>query len=148
MSGKNGSKPTYLKKADIESADDLIVVDVDVPEWGGVVRVRALSADDELQVVKRMVKRRNGDVVLRADGVTPEVDFDGALQRQIMLAGMAIIDENGERMFGDDEIGSLASKSKKALDRITAVVEELSGGNVAELTENLEPTVSGGSGSA
>lgn len=145
---ENSNKPKYLKKVDIVSAPDLAVADVDVPEWGGVVRVRALSAAEDAADTRGMLLERNGQVMMASDGKTPLMSAKGIAERDIRLAAMAIIDENGERMFSDAELAQLGGKNKAALDRIVAKAKELSGiKDDATLLENLDSTPSDDSGS-
>ncbi|MGH3599814.1 MAG: hypothetical protein ACRDQH_05985 [Pseudonocardiaceae bacterium] len=100
-----------LSKEAILGADDLPTQDVEVPEWGGTVRVRALSgAERDRHELRMALKAGPADADVRAS----------------MVAG-AIIGEDGKRLFTDKEITALTKKSAAALDRIFDVVAELSG---------------------
>lgn len=103
---------TYLSKDDILKADDLPARDVDVPEWGGTVRVRGLTGAerDRYDFVLAAVKDDPSKAQFRAD-----------------LVGRCMVDEDGKRLFSDSEVTKLAAKSGAALDRIFDVVRELSG---------------------
>lgn len=104
---------TLLSKQQILDADDLPTRDVAVPEWGGDVRVRGLTGRERDAFELRMaVANKNGDT---------DVDMRAG------IVGRCIVDENGERLFTDRELGRLAGKSGAALDRVFDVVRELSG---------------------
>lgn len=131
---------TYLSKDDIFKADDRPTRDVEVPEWGGTVRVRGLSgaARDEFEESLRET---------RPDGTT----VPNLLNSRAKLASLCIVDEDGNQMFNEFEVGRLSLKSSAALDRVVNAASELSAlpGSTAEavLEGNSEAAESGGSGS-
>lgn len=102
----------YLTKDAILGADDLPAEDVEVPEWGGTVRVRGLTGTerDRFEFAMAAAKDRPDRVDVRAQ-----------------VVGRCIVDENGERLFTDKELVKLGSKSGAALDRVFDVVRGLSG---------------------
>jgi hypothetical protein len=129
---------TYLSKDDILKADDLPTRDVDVPEWGGIVRVRALSGSDRDEYDASMLRPQPDGTVQRVAG------------SRAKLVSLAVVKDNGDPMFNEFDIGRLAQKSANALDRVvTAVVElsALSDETVGELEGNSDAAPSGDSGS-
>jgi hypothetical protein len=88
-----------LNRESILSADDLARERVDLPEWGGFVHVRTLTAGERD----------------RFEGWTQGDRFD---RFRAKLAVLAVCDEEGRRVFTDDDIEPLAAKSTKPLDRI------------------------------
>jgi hypothetical protein len=61
------------------------------------------------------------------------------------------VDDDGNRVFGDNDIEVLGGKSAAALNRLFAVASRLSGlsgSDVEELTENFGETPGGSSSSA
>ena len=97
-----------LSKADILGCNDIPTELVEVPEWGGSVKVRGMTAGE----------RDRFDDMIRTQGLS-------ALRAT--MAANGIIDENGKRLFTDIEVGKLAEKSAEALDRVVEVVSRLSG---------------------
>lgn len=123
-----------LTKQQILEADDLQVETIEVPEWGGEVLVRGLSGTErdawEQSIIdmKQAAARKNG----------AGLDYDFANFRAKLVA-RCIVDEDGQRLFGEGEIGLLGKKSAAALDRVFAVAQRLSGlssQDVEELTKN------------
>lgn len=101
-----------LDKSAILEADDLKYEDVDVPEWGGTVRVRCLTAADRYALLDASLGQ------------------DGTINRQRFVLGIlaaAIVNESGERLFTDVEVERLATKSYMALDRLVPVANRLNG---------------------
>ena len=131
---------TLLTKAGILAANDLKTEDVDVPEWGGAVRVRSFTGRERDAFEAAMV---------RGDGKDRKVDLTNMRAR---LVGLTVIDEAGQRLFTDEEVDLLGAKSGAALDRVFAVAQKLnglSGADVEELTKNSSggPSAASTSGS-
>jgi len=116
-----------LTKQDILNARDLATEDIDVPEWGGTVRVRTLTGRErdlfEASLTTGEGKKRKVDLAnIRAK-----------------LVAMCIVDETGAREFEDTEIAALGAKSAAALDRVFSACQRLNGlssQDVEELEKN------------
>jgi len=130
---------SYLSKDDIFKAEDLPTRDVDVPEWGGVVRVRALSGSDRDQYDASMNQAQpDGSVVRLPQG------------SRARLVALCVVDEDGNSMFNEFDVGRLGNKSSAALDRVITVISELSALTdkaVEEMEGNSDAAQSGDSGS-
>ena len=130
---------TFLTRDQILQANDLETRSLDVPEWGGAVRVRALTGveRDALEASAIQGKGKNRDVNL--------TNF------RAKLCARAIVDEQGKRIFEDADIAALGRKSSGALSKVYNLAAELSGisdADVDELTKNSESGQSGDSGSS
>ena len=118
---------TLLTKSAILAADDLKNEDVDVPEWGGTVRVRAFSGRERDAFEASLV---------RGDGKDRKVDLTNMRAR---LVALTVVDESGQTVFTHDDVDLLGAKSGAALDRVFSVAQKLnglSGADVEELTKN------------
>jgi len=116
-----------LSKTAILAAQDLQTEDVEVPDWGGAVRVRSFTGRERDAFEASMV---------RGDGRDRKVDLTNMRAR---LVGLTVIDEAGQRLFTDEEVDLLGAKSGAALDRVFAVAQKLnglSGADVEELSKN------------
>lgn len=131
----------YLKRDDILRADDLRYVDVEVPEWGGVVRVRTLTGTERSQYQASVFE-------FGADGKSVRYVLEYA---DLKLAALSLVDpETGERMFSLEEIEVLGRKSAQALDRVVEAARRLSAltaRDVEELAGGLGGTPNGASSS-
>lgn len=113
-----------LSRDAILSANDTPSEIVDVPEWGGSVRVMAMSGTE----------RDKFEASLVGKGNKPNLDNFRA-----KLAATCIVDENGERMFAEKDIAALGKKSAAALDRVASAAQRVSGmsqDDVEELAGN------------
>lgn len=108
----------YLSAEQILDADDLPWEDVDVPEWGGTVRVRGMSGTDRDKFEAAMLSKD-----------MKSVSKDTALERyRARLAAACLVDGTGQRMFRSDaEVKRLGEKSAQALQRVCDVASRLSG---------------------
>jgi hypothetical protein len=98
---------TYLTRDAIFAAPDLPTEDVEVPEWGGTVRLRGLSgtARDEYEKAK----------------------FEGNPNLRAKFMSLCIIDDHGTPVFTDVDVARLGQKSSAAFERLLPVALRLSG---------------------
>jgi hypothetical protein len=104
-----------LSREAIIKSDDRQKEVVSVPEWGGDVIVRAMSSEELDSWEQWAVDQRQR----WGDNICPNL--------RASLCVRCIVDEKGERVFGDGEVEILGRKSGAALDRIYAVAARLSG---------------------
>lgn len=97
-----------LNKQQILGANDIPSEVIEVPQWGGSVKVRGMTAG-ERDFFEEMI-RTKGLSALRAS-----------------LAAMCIIDDDGKRIFTNKEMDALGEKSAEALDIVVAAASRLSG---------------------
>lgn len=101
---------TVLTREQILTSQDLKKTRVPVPEWGGDVFVRMMTGT-ERDAFEEMIFKANGSNV----GVRAK------------LAALTIIDENGQRLFTDEDVDTLGAKSAAALDRVFTEAQRLNG---------------------
>lgn len=135
-----GEGPRVLLSRDaILKADDLSFEDVEVPEWGGSVRVRALSGHDRDEFEASMATMRGKKLVPDTENIRAK------------LVARCLIDEQGDPMFSQRDVWELGKKSAAALDRIFEVASRLSGldaDDIEELEGNSAGDQNGGSTSS
>jgi hypothetical protein len=101
---------TLLTRDAILGAQDLKIEDVEVPEWGGTVRVRMMTGAQRDALGASMVTA----------GGKPDMH-----KYRIGLVAACIVGDDGVPMFAADEVALLAGKSSVALDRVYRVAERL-----------------------
>ena len=104
----------YLTRTAILAIQDYETAEVEMPEWGGTVRVRGLTA---AEVDK-----------LGFSLATPEGDLDATLASgfRVKAVAWAVIDEEGNNLFTEADVAELGKKSHRAIDRLVDVIMELS----------------------
>jgi len=122
-----------LTKQQIVDANDLETVEVNVPQWGGSVLVRALTAKQRGQLMSTLIDQTKDGRTLRLQDL------------QARLCAMSIVDGQGKRFFSDNELAALGAKSSAALQRVFEAAQRLSGlsdEQVGELSKNSDETPS------
>lgn len=118
---------SLLTRDAILKATDLPHEDVDVPEWGGTVRVRTLTGAERDQFEASIVELRGKKRKINTANIRAK------------LVALSVVDEQGNRLFSDADVALLGKKSAAALDRVFAVAQRLSGvteDDVEELEKN------------
>lgn len=131
---------SLLTKEAILAAEDRQTEDVAVPEWGGTVRVRGLSGTER--------DAYEAGIVLISRSGQRSVNLKNLRGR---LVALACIDEEGNRLFTDEDAIALGDRSAAALERLFDVARRLSGlsdSDVEEMAEGFGPAPSDGSTSA
>ena len=120
-----------LSKDDILGADDLPVGEVDVPEWGGTVYLKTLTAQEGFRVADLAPQGK------------PSANF------LAQFAAIVICDEEGNRLFTDNDAESLGRKSHAALAKIVDAAQRHNGmGDVEGAAKNSPETTAEDSGSS
>ena len=110
-------KTKVLSRADILNADDTRIEDVDVPEWGGVVRIRGLKGS-ERDAYEASIMRHNDETG----------QFIPTLENaRAKLVVKSAVDEEGKPLFKEADLFDLGQKSASALQRVWNKARELSG---------------------
>lgn len=116
-----------LSKEEILNANDIVIEEVQVPEWGGSVFVRSLSGTDRDAFEQSVVEGKKMNLAnIRA-----------------RLCAKTICDADGERLFTDADVTALGRKSAKALNTVFEVAQGLNGLSTDDVKE-LEKNSGGG----
>jgi hypothetical protein len=100
-----------LTRDQILDADDRKFTDVDVPEWGGKLRVKTMTSAER--------QRFQAKVQAQPKGVPDD------LMEQIVVA--CVVDENGDNLFSLEDIDILSSKSSIPIATVFSAAAELNG---------------------
>lgn len=124
-----------LNKSQILAADDLVTEDIEVPEWGGTVRIKTLTGEqrDEFESSQVEINKKG----------QPKQNMANLRAR---LVSLVVVDDEGKEMFSKYDIPDLGRKSAKALDRVFEKASEMNGfseEDIAELAEGFGGTPSG-----
>lgn len=103
-------------KEAILKADDRLFSTVEVPEWGGEVRIQSLSGAERDRWEASLAK-------VGKDG-QPQPNL---VNMRARLVALAIVDEAGKRVFTDNDVLALGGKGSRALQRVFSAASELSG---------------------
>lgn len=124
-----------LSKEQITTADDRQWEDVDVPEWGGTVRLLGMSGTERNAYQSSLV-------VIGSNGSVQRMNMADQLAK---LVGKCLVGEDFERLFTDREIKALGAKNGAVLERLGKICQRLSGLRKEDMEEaegKSEPTPS------
>lgn len=125
----------FLTADQIREVDDKQYEDVDVPEWGGTVRVRGMSGTERDAYEASIIEQRGND---------RKVNLANARAKLVVRC---LVDENGALLFTPDDVRVLGRKSAKALERVFDAARRASGmseADIEKLTENFDADPSEG----
>lgn len=123
-----------LTREAILKSSDLPFEDVEVSEWGGVLRMRGMSGKERDALEQQIL-----------DGNGKRKPVENFRARVVM---MCAVDGDGKRLFTLSDVEALGAKSATALSKAFDAAMRLSGlssNDVADLEKNLEPGQSGDS---
>lgn len=124
-------KLVMLDRAAILGKQDIRVEELYIPEWAGTVRVKALNGLERDSYEQSVLDQR---------GKSMKVDLRNARAK---LVSLALVDHDGQRLFTDDDVVMLGTKSAAAIDRIYDVASALAGISDTDLDELLGNSKSG-----
>jgi hypothetical protein len=102
-----GPARKMLNINEILTADDIRFEEIEVPEWGGWVRVRTLCAEESARFSDEIAKDKKNGIAL--------------------LLIMTLVDTEGKQLFTNASLENLRKKSMKAMLRVQKIVLEMNG---------------------
>lgn len=115
--GSNGAGPAGLTAAEILAIDDRPLREVEVPEWGGVVYLRQMSAGERDRYDARLYFQPDGTPLPKAR--MRESLYDA----KALAVALCACDADGKRLFSEDQVAALAAKSNTAIERLWEVID-------------------------
>jgi len=118
-----------LTRQEILSIRDIRTETVFVPEWGGSVRIKAMTGKERDAWETALFQIDGKDVKMNKENLRAK------------LVALTVVDEAGQRLFTEADVEALGSKSASALDRIYQASQKLSGltpDDIKEMEKNLE----------
>ena len=130
-----------LNKTEILNVNDIVVEEVQIPEWGedATVYVKGMTGAERDKFESSLVVLRGKSQTLNMANIRAK------------LASLTICDENGKRLFSEQDVQVLSQKSASALQRVFVVAQKLSrigDEDIEELAEGLKADPFDGSPSA
>jgi len=127
---------TLLTRDAILAAQDREYDTVDCPEWGGAVRLASISGTQRDKYESSLIEQRGND---------HRMNLRNARAKLIVACA---VDEQGNKLFSEDDVNALGRKSAKPLERLFDACRRLTGlsdDDVDKLTEDFGDAQSDGS---
>lgn len=97
-------------------------LEVEVPEWGGTVKVRALSALARMQVMDAIFTNEEAVAAYKEDNTLPKVE---AYDQNILGVIYSIIGEDNEPIFSIDDYAQVATLNYPTLLHVWIMSQSL-----------------------
>lgn len=107
-----------LNKDEILSINDAAFKEVEVPEWGGSVMIKTMTAGEKGKFEQKMLGKT--------------VDYSTVLAE---YASLIICDEDGKRLFTAADIKKLADKSASSLQKVFDAGQSMNAMNQDDIEE-------------
>lgn len=116
-----------LDRSAILNAQDLMTEDIEVPEWGGSIRLRTLTGTDRDKFEADSVEHRGGSTRMNL------------VNMRARLVSLCAVDEEGKLLFASKEdVQRLGGKSSLVLAKLFDKCREMNGMSEAEVEELAE----------
>jgi hypothetical protein len=137
------AKPKLLTRDEILAAKDREDEYVDVPKWGGTVRVLALTGTDRDRYLAGLMR------IGVDDKGSPRIEGVNIEGRTVRLVAMSVVDEDDQPLFSPADVIALGQKSSSTLAQVEEVASRLSRLTTAvtEAVADLKADRNGSSGS-
>lgn len=120
-----------LTKEQILAAQDIRIEKLHVPEWGGDVHVKALTAAERDAYEMSILE-------VGSNGRVKKVRLERV---RLNLVSASLVDADGKQLFSTREVEALGKKSAAAINRIVEKAQQLSGvsdDDIEELADGLK----------
>lgn len=108
--------PTLTRDA-ILAVQDLVIEPLEVPEWGGTVHLRSMTAGERDRFEALVTGPAGGEA-----GTPTRLENIRA-----HLAALTLCDPAGQPLFTPEDVAALAGKSAAAMDRVFEAASRLNG---------------------
>lgn len=117
-----------LTREQILEAKDIQTKEIDVPEWGGKLRIKQLSAKEYSDITMNMVniKKIAAKQISKknADDVEDAINENAIKNQKILLIIKSIVDENMKPLFTEADMELLYQKNTNVIDRVISEIEQ------------------------
>ncbi|MBC8587112.1 MULTISPECIES: hypothetical protein [Tissierellales] len=117
-----------LSRSQILEAQDIKTKKINVPEWGGEIMIKQLSAKENDDIVMNMVnvkKMAAKQLSKKSNENYEEAVNEVAIKNQkIMMIVKSVVDENMKQLFTEADIELLATKNTSVIEKVYAEIVE------------------------
>lgn len=129
MDSSNGTAKKFLTADEIFAAKDIEEIEVEVPQWGGFVKIRTLSQKQSAELRKR---------AMRTNPTTKVTEMDNeALEALLFIEGVV------EPKFTMADYGKIIDKSMSAVTIVLRAIMDASGFSSEAVSEATKSPVEG-----
>ena len=109
-----------MRAADILNFMDVRTSEVEVSEWNTTLRIKELGLDEGMSLFEKFKGLKEGE------------EFTLKARDIAQVVAWGVIDEEGNRVFSDDDVPALAKKNRNALMTLYTAITALAGEDAAK----------------
>ena len=132
-----------LNRNQILEAKDIKTKVIPVPEWGGDIMIKQLSAKEYNDITMNMVNikkmaakqlsKKNAD-----ENLEDAINEIAIKNQKILLIIKSVVDENMKPLFTEADLELLYQKNTNVIDKIIAEIEEFNAVSTEDTKKNLD----------
>ena len=133
-----------LNRNQILEAKDIKTKVIPVPEWGGDIMIKQLSAKEYNDITMNMVNIRKMAAKQLSKKKNSDENLEDAINelaiknQKILLIIKSIVDENMKPLFTEADLELLYQKNTNVIDKIIAEIEEFNAVSTEDAKKNLD----------
>lgn len=133
-----------LNRNQILEAKDIKTKVIPVPEWGGDIMIKQLSAKEYNDITMNMVNIRKMAAKQLSSKKNADENLEDAINelaiknQKILLIIKSVVDENMKPLFTEADMELLYQKNTNVIDKIIAEIEEFNANSIEETKKNLD----------
>ncbi len=131
-----------LSREQILEAKDIQTKVISVPEWGGDIMIKQLSAKEYNDITMSMVNIRKMAAKQiskkNSDDVEDAINENAIKNQKILLVVKSVVDENMKPLFTEADMELLYQKNTNVIDKIIAEIEEFNSVSTEDTKKNLD----------
>lgn len=118
-----------LTREQILEAKDIQTKEIEVPEWGGKLRIKQLSAKEYNDITMNMVNIRKMAAKQLSSKKNADENLEDAINenaiknQKILLIVKSVVDENMKPLFTEADMELLYQKNTNVIDRVISEIE-------------------------
>ena len=129
-----------LSREQILEAKDIQTKVISVPEWGGDIMIKQLSAKEYNDITMSMVNIRKMAAKQiskkNSDNVEDAINESAIKNQKILLIVKSVVDENMKPLFTEADMELLYQKNTNVVDKIIAEIEEFNSVSTEDTKKN------------
>lgn len=131
-----------LNRNQILEVKDIKTKIISIPEWGGDIMIKQLSAKEYNDITMNMVNIRKMAAKQLSSKKNADENLEDAINelaiknKKILLIIKSVVDENMKHLFSETDMELLYQKNTNVIDRIIAEIEEFNADSIEETKKN------------
>lgn len=128
-----------LSREQILEAKDIQTKVISVPEWGGDIMIKQLSAKEFSDITINVVNIKKvaaKQLARKGDDIEDAINESVIKNQKILLIIKSVVDENMKPLFTEADLELLYQKNTNVINKVIAEIEEFNAASTEESKKN------------